>query len=79
MTGVDRLMSVEDVCEYLGVSRYFVYDQVRLGRLPCARIARQLRFRPADVDVFVEAHFIGSSTLPARAAVTALRGVSQAR
>ena len=56
MTAVARLMSVEDVCDYLGVSRYFVYDQVRLGVLPCARIARQLRFRPVDVDRFVDEH-----------------------
>ena len=54
MTALARLMSVEDVCDYLGVSRYFVYDQVRLGVLPCARIARQLRFRPGDVDKFIE-------------------------
>ena len=79
MTGVGKLMSVEDVCEYLGVSRYFIYDQVRLGRLPCARIARQLRFRPADVDSFVEAHFVGAASQPARAAATSLRGVSHAR
>jgi hypothetical protein len=47
--------------------------------LPCARIARQLRFRPADVDVFVEAHFIGAAPQPTRAAAAALRGVSRVR
>ena len=61
MTGIAKLMSVEDVCDYLGVSRYFVYDQVRLGVLPCSRIARQLRFRPSDVDKFVEEHAINAS------------------
>jgi excisionase family DNA binding protein len=79
MTAIRNLMCVEDACEYLGVSRYFVYDQVRLGRLPCARIARQLRFRPADVEGFVEAHFLGAAQQPTRTAVTALRGVSGGR
>lgn len=64
-----KLMSVEDVCDYLGVSRYFVYDQVRLGALPCARIARQLRFRPADVETFVEGHLLASAA-PLRAVAT---------
>ena len=70
MTGPAKLMSVEDVCDYLGVSRYFVYDQVRLGRLPCARIARQLRFRPDDLDVFIEAHVISSPPQALRAVGT---------
>ena len=67
MTGIAKLMSVEDVCDYLGVSRYFVYDQVRLGVLPCSRIARQLRFRPGDVDKFVEEHAISTSGAALRA------------
>lgn len=61
MSMTPKLMSVEDVCDYLGVSRYFVYDQVRLGALPCARIARQLRFRQSDVDKFVEDRSISMS------------------
>jgi excisionase family DNA binding protein len=52
----DRLMTVEDLCAYLGVSKDFIYDQVRDGRLLAIRIARQLRFRPPDVDAFVDAN-----------------------
>ena len=70
---VDRLLSVEDVCDYLGLSRDFVYDQVRLGRLRGSRIARQLRFRRADVDAFVDLHMVeplapgpGPTRLPER-------------
>ena len=54
--GTDRLMTVEDLCAYLGVSKDFIYDQVRDGRLLAIRIARQLRFRPLDVDAFVNAN-----------------------
>ncbi|MDP9092455.1 MAG: helix-turn-helix domain-containing protein [Actinomycetota bacterium] len=54
----DRLMTVEDLCAYLGVSKDFIYDQVRDGRLLAIRIARQLHFRPPDVDAFVEANAV---------------------
>lgn len=54
----EKLLTVEDLCEYLVVSKDFVYDEVRHGRLRASRIARQLRFRPADVDAFVEANAV---------------------
>jgi excisionase family DNA binding protein len=53
-----RLMTVDQVCDYLGLSRDFVYDQVKQGRLRCSRIARQLRFRFADVESFVDLHAV---------------------
>lgn len=51
-------MTVEDLCAYLGVSKDFIYDQVRDGRLLAIRIARQLRFRPPDVDAFIDANTV---------------------
>ncbi|MDT4926348.1 MAG: Helix-turn-helix domain [Pseudonocardiales bacterium] len=54
----DRLMTVEDLCAYLGVSKDFSYDQVRDRRLLAIRIARQLRFRPPDVDAFIDANTV---------------------
>ncbi len=53
-----KLLTVDDLCEYLVVSKDFVYDEVWHGRLRASRIARQLRFRPADVDAFVEANAV---------------------
>ena len=50
-----KLMTVEDLCGYLGVSKDYIYDEVRKRRLKATRLARQLRFRPADVDAYVEA------------------------
>ena len=43
----DKLLTVDDLCEYLVVSKDFIYDAVRQGRLRASRIARQLRFRTA--------------------------------
>lgn len=56
--GADKLLTVDDLCEYLVVSKDFIYDEVRHGRLRASRIARQLRFRPADVHAFVEANAV---------------------
>ena len=59
----EKLLTVDDLCEYLVVSKDFIYEEVRQGRLPASRIARQLRFRPADVDAFVEANAVTSSDI----------------
>jgi len=59
----EKLLTVDDLCEYLVVSKDFIYDEVRHGRLRASRIARQLRFRPADVDAFVEANAVSGSGL----------------
>lgn len=61
--GAGKLLTVDDLCEYLVVSKDFIYDEVRHGRLRASRIARQLRFRPADVDAFVEANAVAGSEL----------------
>ena len=58
VNGADKLLTVDDLCEYLVVSKDFIYDEVRHGRLRASRIARQLRFRPTDVGAFVEANTV---------------------
>jgi excisionase family DNA binding protein len=63
VNGAEKPLTVDDLCEYLVVSKDFVYDEVRHGRLRASRIARQLRFRPADVDAFVEANAVSGSGL----------------
>ena len=50
----DPLMTLDDVVAYLGLSKRFVYEEARTGRLPAALIARTYRFRLADVDAFVD-------------------------
>lgn len=48
------LLTVEDVCAHLRVSRDFIYDEVRQGRLKASKIARQLRFRASEVEAFID-------------------------
>ena len=51
----EPLWTLENVADYLGVSRRTVRRLVAAGRIPCARIASRLRFEPADVLRFVAA------------------------
>ncbi len=41
------LARAEDVAAYLGVSKLYVYELCRLGRIPAIRVGRLLRF---DMD-----------------------------
>jgi predicted DNA-binding transcriptional regulator AlpA len=49
-----RLMTLDDIVEYLGLSQRWLYEQARTGALPSMLIARTCRFRLADVDAFVD-------------------------
>jgi excisionase family DNA binding protein len=49
-----RLLSVEDVARYLGVSERWVYEQVRTGSLSAMYIARSWRMRQEVVDAFAD-------------------------
>lgn len=49
-----RLMTLEEVVAYLGLSKRWIYEQARTGALPAMLIARTYRFRLADVDAFVD-------------------------
>lgn len=59
MTNADQpqpLLTLDDVVAYLGLSKRFLYEEARTGRLPAILIARTYRFRPAEVDAFVESY-----------------------
>ena len=58
-----ELWTPERVCQALACRRSWLYDQVEAGRFPVVRLGRQLRFRPADISRYLDAH-----TQPATAA-----------
>lgn len=56
ITGLDPLLSVEDLSEYLGVPVTTIYDWRVDGKGPCGvRIGRHVRFAVSDVLAWVEA------------------------
>ena len=48
------LLDIEAAASCLGVSVSTVRRLVRTGALPAFRVGRQLRFRPEEIDVYLE-------------------------
>jgi excisionase family DNA binding protein len=54
VVGLPRLLTPDDVAEVLQVSVRWVLNAARDGELPCVRVGRFPRFRPADLRAFIE-------------------------
>ncbi len=50
MTG---LLTADDVAASLGVSRDWVYSEVRAGRIPHVRLGRHVRFRCEAIEQWI--------------------------
>jgi len=53
---MDRLLTVDEVAEILHVSPAWVYDHADRKRpvIPSVRLGKAVRFRPEDVEAFIE-------------------------
>lgn len=50
-----ELLTVQDVAERLKVSRYFVYNYINSGELPCIVLSsKKRRFLEKDVEEFLQ-------------------------
>jgi len=49
----DRWLSVDEIAEYLGVSRDTVYAWLRKRKLPGHRLGRLWKFKREEVDAWV--------------------------
>lgn len=56
--GHDRLLTINDVAEWLGVSKAWVYDHATRKRpfLPCVRFGELTRFRRDEIEQFIRKH-----------------------
>ncbi len=52
----NRWLSVEEICEYLGIGRDTVYKLIENKGLPAFRIGRLWKFKKDAVDDWVETH-----------------------
>lgn len=57
----DRWLSVDDLMEYLGISRDTVYDWLAKKGLPGHKVGRLWKFKRAEIDTWVRA---GSANKP---------------
>lgn len=50
------LLSVEEVCEYLGLGKTTVYEMTRTGELPSMKIRGRIRISSLDLREYLEQH-----------------------
>lgn len=56
-----ELLTVDELADYLGVGRRFIYRLTHERRIPFSKMGGELRFQATDV-----ARFLSESTTPAR-------------
>lgn len=49
------LMTPDQVCKYLGVTKQTLYQYVHRNKLPCLKLGKNLRFEPKELRNFMEA------------------------
>lgn len=50
---MSKLLEADDVAKTLGMSRDWVYAEVRAGRIPHVRLGRYVRFREEAIDDWI--------------------------
>ena len=49
-----RLLSVDDICEYLGIGRDTIYKWIGSKGLPAYRLGRLWKFKKEEVDEWLK-------------------------
>ncbi len=49
-----ELLTADQLCALLQVTKSWLYDQVETGRFPCLRLGKQLRFRRQEVARYLD-------------------------
>ena len=50
----EKLMTIDDLADYLRVKRRTVYDWVKKGKIPAIKTVGQWRFKKEQIDVWLE-------------------------
>ena len=50
----NRWISLDEACDYLGVTRYTILKWINTKKLPASKIGRLWKFKPEEIDVWVE-------------------------
>ena len=58
---MEKLLTVKQVAEILGVTEDRVYSMAREGLIPCVKLGRQIRFSPRVLEEFIRS---GGKSLP---------------
>jgi excisionase family DNA binding protein len=52
----EKLMTIDEVSEYLQVKKRTVYDWLKKGRIPAIKTVGQWRFRRDQIDEWLQEH-----------------------
>lgn len=50
----DRWLSVEEIAQYLGISKETVYRWLEKKRIPAHRVGKLWKFKPSEIDDWVK-------------------------
>ena len=50
----DRLLTARELADYLGLSPSTILDRFERGELPGFKIGSAVRFRPSEIEAFLE-------------------------
>ncbi len=50
----EQLTTAGWVAEKMGIPTPSIYDYARRGVLPCVRVGKLVRFRPSDIEDFID-------------------------
>jgi len=51
---IERLMTLEEVAEYLRLSIHTIYKMAQKGKIPALKAGKKWRFRKEDIDHWLE-------------------------
>ena len=57
---MEKLLTAKQAAEVLNIHRYRLYRLVRERVIPVVRIGRALRFRPEELDAWLERQSVGA-------------------
>ena len=50
----DRWISLQEVCDYLGVKRHTILRWIEQRKMPAAKVGKLWRFKTADIDEWIK-------------------------
>jgi excisionase family DNA binding protein len=53
---MDEILTLEELAQYLKISKPTLYKMVENGKIPALKLANQWRFKKEDIDKWLEKH-----------------------
>ena len=69
---MNKLMTINDLCEYLSVSKSTVYEWTHVGCIPHYKLPRGVRFKVSEIDLAQEKAYQRPSNLQTRHSKTCI-------